>query len=1073
MKERRRLLNVYFTLLFFFITSICVVVNGISSQTGGVLAQSVAINISATVPDASAILDISSTTSGFLLPRMTSAERNTIPAPATGLIIYNTTTSYFNVYTPTGWYELISTGCLGSVTGTVAPGKGVAINTIAAIADSAAICDVKSTIKGVLIPRTRTDSISTPATGLMIYDTTINALSYYNGSSWINPCSQFTTATTGGSTPLSGSLGVAINTSAAIPDPSAILDVSSRTKGLLVPRMTGANRDSLKAVTGLTVYNTNTNLLNYWSGTEWLELSSCSAFTGNSLRFNDDDNAYLNRTFSTGNRKTWTFSAWIKRSNLTTGTRYVLFGTGENSASSGAFFGFDVASGSRQYAFDLNDFNAGSYFRSVALFRDPAAWMHIMVVVNTTLATANQRIRVYVNGVELTVNDGSAGFVAQNTDMSWNTAQSHAIGVAVNPSGVPYSGYYFDGFMSDVYFIDGQALTPSSFGQTNTTTGEWESKAYTGAYGTNGFHLDFADSSPASDLGKDISGNTNNFTINNLDATDQVIDASANNFATLNLFDKSAAVTLSNGSLQATGGTSGGNNTFSQTAMTFGLPTSGKWYFEMQPQTAGIDSHTFGFNVTKQRRGDNGWPATRNNDGYPGYYNFEYGMWLSGNQASDALIYRNNWIVNNTNTTVASNVVTNNYAAQYGVAINCDNNTFAMYRNGVLIGTYQAFVHPGPDATVSVMKSDYTMIVNFGQGGQSGLTYYPSAGGYFKYAPPCGYKAFNTQNLPAPAIAQGNSHFAPLLYTGNGTSQSVTGLNFQPDLVWIKNRTVARSHQLYDSQRGVQKWLASNLTQAEVTSSTYLTAFNSNGFSVGSDEGVNESGSNMMSWSWKESATSGFDIVTWAGNGSPQNLSHNLGTVPAMMIVKNRNTATNNEWFVYHKNLHSSPATARIQLNQTSAVFVGTSVWNSTAPTSSVFTAGSDVSENGSNYVAYLFSEIEGFSKFGSYTGTASDDGPFIYTGFKPCFIMIKRTDAVNNWVIHNTLSDPNNPVINFLLADNTQVESTSSGAPGLIDILSNGFKIRKGNQNYMNASGGTYIYIAFAKAPFKYANAK
>lgn len=206
-------------------------------------------------------------------------------------------------------------------------------------------------------------------------------------------------------------------------------------------------------------------------------------------------------------------------------------------------------------------------------------------------------------------------------------------------------------------------------------------------------------------------------------------------------------------------------------------------------------------------------------------------------------------------------------------------------------------------------------------------------------------------------------------------SQSVTGLNFQPDLVWLKDRTSANNHGLFDASRTATKYLSANNTNSEITDASSLTSFLSNGFSLGGSSTFNNNSNSYIAWNWKKSSTSGFDIVTWAGNASPQNLSHSLGTTPAMIIVKNRNTATNNEWYVYHKNLNSPPETSRIQLNQTSAVFVGTSVWNSTAPTNTVFTAGSDVSEIGSNYVAYLFSEVESFSKIGSYIGNGSAEG--------------------------------------------------------------------------------------------------
>jgi len=318
-----------------------------------------------------------------------------------------------------------------------------------------------------------------------------------------------------------------------------------------------------------------------------------------------------------------------------------------------------------------------------------------------------------------------------------------------------------------------------------------------------------------------------------------------------------------------------------------------------------------------------------------------------------------------------------------------------------------------------------------------------------------------------PVINRGDDYFAVVTYTGNGTSQTISGLRFQPDFVWIKGRSGATDHALYDAQRGVQSRLESNTTDAQVTSDNGVTAFNSDGFSIGSLAQVNTNGATYVAWCWKEGATQGFDIVTYTGNGvQSATISHGLGVAPAMYICKLR-SAAGGSWQVYHRSIG---ATGTVYLDLTLATQTGIAFWNNTAPTSSVFSIGANASSNvnGATHVAYLFAEVAGFSRFGSYTGNGSADGTFVFTGFRPRFIMLKSSSAVGSWCIYDTSTGPINPNGDILLANSSG--ATNTGNP--IDILSNGFKLRNTNAS-QNANGVTYIFMAFAEHPFNNALAR
>jgi len=327
-------------------------------------------------------------------------------------------------------------------------------------------------------------------------------------------------------------------------------------------------------------------------------------------------------------------------------------------------------------------------------------------------------------------------------------------------------------------------------------------------------------------------------------------------------------------------------------------------------------------------------------------------------------------------------------------------------------------------------------------------------------------------------IDKPNEYFNTVLYTGNGSTQSITGVNFTPDFTWIKQRNTTRFHYIFDSVRGATKKLHSNSTDAESTLSTTLSSFDSDGYTVETDAGVNQSSGTYASWNWladntsgssntdgsitstvSANTTSGFSIVSYTGTGSNATVGHGLGSAPAMVIIRSRNDVNN--WRVGHNGL--TDWSYRINLESTGAQGVQADVFNSTAPTSSVFSVGTSGSTNGSGkaYISYCFAEKKGFSKAFSYTGNGSADGNFTYLGFRPAWIMVKRTDNARDWVIFDNKRNPFN-VMDKLLYPNT---SGTEGVADTFDFLSNGFKNRSSAAN-VNASGGSYIGIAFAESP-------
>ena len=691
------------------------------------------------------------------------------------------------------------------------------------------------------------------------------------------------------------------------------------------------------------------------------------------------------------------------------------------------------------------------------VFRDPSAWYHFVLAFDTTQATANDRIKFFVNGVQVTTFSTTVN-PTQNLDYAVNQAAEHDLARWTGATN------YFDGYMAEVNFIDGQALTPASFGA-YSTNGVWQPARYTGTYGTNGFYLKFASFGTTAALGTDSSGNGNTWTVNNFSVTagttyDPMLDSptlvspTVANYATLN--------PLQNGGGTASGGNLnmlGASGTWGSRVSTI-APTSGKWYFEITP-TSGSATNGVQFGITKNATPTSYLGADSN--GYS-YYGF------TGNKFN-----------NGTSTAYGATVADNDVV---GVAFDADAGSLTFYKNGTSQGVAFSGLTAGTWYLGVSCYNTATASINFGQRP-------------FSYTAPSGYVALNAYNLPTPTITNGATVMAATTYTGTGAVQSIndgsnttTSVTFQPDLVWIKSRSAATNNNLFDSLRTATNYLISNSTAANATNANTLTAFNSTGFALGTDAssiGVNISTNTYVAWQWlagagssssntagtitstvSVNATAGFSIVTYTGTGANATVGHGLGVAPSMVIIKQRTALPSAQnWLVGHTSLGW---TNYMWLDLTSGTQTSSVVFNNTAPTSSVFSigTGNGVNYSTATYVAYCWAAVAGYSAFGSYTGNGSTDGPFVYTGFRPRWIMIKVSSTTGNWRILDTSRDTYNVESAELYPNLANAETTFAS----LDGLSNGFKIRNTDVAYNN-NGSNYIYAAFAENPFKYALAR
>jgi len=887
-----------------------------------------------------------------------------------------------------------------------------------------------------------------------------------------------------------------------------------------------------------------------------------------SLRFNAADSAYLNRTpSSAGNRKTWTISFWVKSPFDGTNAMRPFFTYG--SGASGGYVDMQfTASG----VFQMSDWTT-FFIQTSSLYRDPSAWYHFVVAVDTTQSTAANRVKLYVNGVEVTKGGSDPSL---NYEFGVNNNQQQNIGAGTNSSNAFSAGSNF--YLAEYHLVDGQQLDESDFGELDENN-NWNPKEYSGSYGTNGFHLDFKDNSSNAALGYDANGTVryhpdvtgtgisstvkklfdgsiattvdgtagtvitftpsaaisysssvevytassqttrtyslnggsgvtnvangwtslatgsgtitsisqtpnsgythswsairvdgtiltdpNDWTVNNFSVAsgsgnDSLIDTPTNytagsgnnggNYATLNPINLHSDITLSNGNLQI----AKTNNAYRSAFSTIGA-SSGKWYFEVKPTANANEGMFIGIDQTGdpsryigQINGSNGFSWKEEGNFYQNDSNSSYGG--SGYATNDII----------------------------GVAADLDNGTLTFYKNNTSQGTATSSLPSGTYFFgVSVYHSSTTAEVNYGSRP-------------FAYTPPTGYVSLCTQNLADPTIADGSTAMDVAIWSGNSTARDISGLNMSPDLVWIKKRNSATfgNHQLFDAVRGATKALVPNDTQGENTETTQLTAFNSDGFSLGASTFVNATSNTYVGWSWdggtstasntdgsitsnvRANQSAGFSIVSYNGdNNAGDTVGHGLNATPEWIIIKNRDASFT--WYVYHSAIG---ATKYLRLDTTNSETTGSGAFNNTAPTSSVFSLGQDnaVNDGNKNYIAYCWAPVSGYSSFGAFTGNGSSEGPFVYTGFRPKWIMVKRYDGNAPWVIADTERNTFNVIDNHLLANDSAAENGST-IGNICDSVSNGFKFR-GSDGWFNGSSANYIYAAFAEHPFKTARAR
>ena len=804
-----------------------------------------------------------------------------------------------------------------------------------------------------------------------------------------------------------------------------------------------------------------------------------------SLMLNDNDQTYLTFTpAAQGNRRKYTISWWMKHNTA-----------GYEPEDGEDHYLFSARRGSNNPQTDINfkgnrlcfeGVTGGSYEYSVATerrFRDVGCWYHFVIQFDTTQGTAANRIKVWVNGqqeTDFTGNNVGLSYPSQDFQTAFGTNEAE-MNIGRTFYGENASNY--DGYIAELHYIDDNTVAPTEFGEYDDNN-VWIPKEYGGTYGSSdvGFYLKFTDDSntTATTMGKDYSGNSNNWTPNNFNTHDISADTPTNNFCTMNINDKSDSTLITT---EYGGRRVECRHGFRTIRGTFGV-TSGKWYWEARLEDWGssfigitsveedIDGNTRGAETDQsaQIRQNNGDMRSNGN-------NFNY-----GNSQSNGDVL--------------------------GFALDMDNGKFYVSENGTFYNSGNPANQTNPAVTgltkricpAAAPYDNKECYYNFGaddtfngnetsQGNTDG-----NGNGKFRYAPPSGFLALCSKNLPEPTIPEGAKHFKAFQYTGNGSDdRDITGLDFQPDFVWIKARDANKIHQLYDAVRGAGKSMYSNHNFSEGTD-TGLKAFNSDGFRVGTNTNTNNNGTKYVAWCWnaggstvsdstgsitvnrRTSASCGFSIISYSGNNnSGATIAHGLGTAPKMLVVKSRsqNRGWNTLWDVGGS---GAGPTKYVQWQQDHQPVDNSAWWNDTSPSSSVITLGNDndVNDSSQNYICYAWTPVEGYQAIGRYVGNGSSQGTFINTGFRPAFLFIRRLDSTGNWILldeaRNASDSNGNGLEKRLRAESSDPEST---AYVVAFLFSNGFQLQDMYDGSWNANGGNFAYLAIARHPYKFSNAR
>ena len=560
--------------------------------------------------------------------------------------------------------------------------------------------------------------------------------------------------------------------------------------------------------------------------------------------------------------------------------------------------------------------------------------------------------------------------------------------------------------------------------------------------------------------GGTASSSGNDFTESGFDTTNgsnQFYDTPTRNFATM---DPGRAIneTITKGNLL---GTSGGATGQVRTPNAMGV-SSGKWYFEYLMTNGTTNERTM--YVTQDDIAVSATQIRSLVGHYSGYYSYDGDVMTPGDPTSTTGASADYGTTYTSGDVISCALDLDIGAIWWGKNGTWQNSaTEAEIEAGTVTNAADTGLNNGKKWFPTMQNnSTFATHMNFGQHicyDSTALSLNTDAGGYFRHDVPDGFKALNVDNLSDSA-------------------------SYQSAFSWIKNRDAADANMLFDRPRGIQLELHSDSTAVETTDRNSLQRFLKQGVTVGEDEEVNTANESYVLWDWfiestgsgssntdgslnttktLADTTSGMSIGLYEGTGSATTMGHGLGKVPTFWIVRNREVVQN--WMVYHVGTASDPQTDYLTLQSNADVQDHHDVWNDTAPTSSVISLGSDGTTNnsGSDFVSYIFTDITGFSKFSYYIGNGADDGTFVNLGFQPAWLMIKRSDSTGDWIIYDTKRSRFNPVDDQLLANSTAAETTGSEE---IDILANGFKCRT-SDSYLNASGGRYLFAAFAKNPF------
>jgi hypothetical protein len=794
----------------------------------------------------------------------------------------------------------------------------------------------------------------------------------------------------------------------------------------------------------------------------------------NSIWF-DGANDWMTLTFGTPtNAIKWTHSCWLKVSGVAPSNEASYFEANvDGSNTARMWFGTDL-----KWKWTSYESGGLAAANTDAVYRDPSAWSNFVTVYDSAQGTQANRLKLFKDGVAVSLTQGTA-IGASETSLV-NTAVNHSIGARSTDDNNEYEGY-----MAEVVFQDGQASTDATeFGEFDDN-GNWVPVSPAGlTFGDNGFWLDFAVApGTGNGAGTDVSGNANHWTDVSLTTANMTSDSPTDdadndvgNYCVLNAINnRFGSATLSNGNLDIVGDSSSSGNACPATM----APPSGKFAFEIISTSSlknwggGLINEDFDYSdLTEQAA--NQWSAVHKN-GEAAVDNYEDNatgtVWTHG--ASGGFDFAADSIV------IAFDVDAGK--GWFGI---WDNSADAMiWADNALgttgdpgAGTNNPWTLDAPSYTPIVWGADespYLATVNFGATTMRATL-------------PTGFKRLNTANLPAPAIKDPSKYFQADAFTGTGselvrTLTDAEGGAVKPDLVWIKDRDTVVEYVLTNSVGGATYELNSDSENAETSVAQGLKSFDSSGYTLGTDGNYNTSSSLNVAWCWvgsggagssntdgsintsstSVSTTSGFSVGEYTGTGSAATVGHGLGATPEFYFVKNHDA--NRGWYTYHASNTAAPETDHLVLDTNAVTYDDATVWNDTAPTSSVVSIGtsSHVNESGKVITLFAFVGIESYSKFGSYEGNYNADGTFVWCGFRPAYILIKNIDANDEWVVFDTARSPYNQTNSVLRPDTSSVEDTGNN----MDILSNGFKLRTNSGSTNTAN--TFVFAAFAEFPF------